>query len=63
MRILRIAMARIDPTVGNISGNMRLVRARIKDAWKAAADLVLFNEGSESDLEVLVHRFAPQFGL
>lgn len=44
MRILRIAMAQIDPTVGDISGNMRLVKGWIKEARKAGADLVVFPE-------------------
>src|SRR5512147_1269475 len=44
MRILRIAMAQIDPTVGDIAGNMRLVKSRIKEARKAGADLVVFPE-------------------
>jgi NAD+ synthase (glutamine-hydrolysing) len=37
-------MAQIDPTVGDIAGNMRLVKSRIKEARKAGADLVVFPE-------------------
>lgn len=37
-------MAQIDLTVGDISGNMRLVKAWIKEARKAGADLVVFPE-------------------
>ncbi|MDH4236313.1 MAG: NAD+ synthase [Nitrospira sp.] len=44
MRTLRIAMAQIDPTVGDIAGNMRLIKSRIKEAKKAGADLVAFPE-------------------
>lgn len=44
MRMLRIAMAQIDPTVGDIAGNMRLIKSWIKEARKAGADLVAFPE-------------------
>jgi NAD+ synthase (glutamine-hydrolysing) len=37
-------MAQIDPTVGDIAGNMRLVKSWIKEARKAGADLVVFPE-------------------
>jgi NAD+ synthase (glutamine-hydrolysing) len=37
-------MAQIDPTVGDIAGNMRLIKSRIKEARKAGADLVAFPE-------------------
>jgi len=37
-------MAQIDPTVGDIAGNMRLIKSRIKEAKKAGADLVAFPE-------------------
>jgi NAD+ synthase (glutamine-hydrolysing) len=44
MRTLRIAMAQIDPTVGDIAGNSRLIKSWIKEARKAGADLVAFPE-------------------
>ena len=44
MRMLRIAMAQINPTVGDISGNTRLIKSWIKEARKAKADLVAFPE-------------------
>lgn len=37
-------MAQIDPTVGDIAGNMRLIKSRIREAKKAGADLVAFPE-------------------
>ena len=44
MRTLRIAMAQINPTVGDIVGNTRMIKAWIKEARKAKADLVAFPE-------------------
>lgn len=44
MRTLRIAMAQINPTVGDIAGNTRLIKAWLKEARKAKADLVAFPE-------------------
>src|SRR5262249_5427268 len=44
MRTFRIAMAQINPTVGDIAGNTRLIKAWIKEARKAKADLVAFPE-------------------
>jgi NAD+ synthase (glutamine-hydrolysing) len=44
MRILRIAMAQINPMVGDISGNARLIKVWIKEAKKAKADVVAFPE-------------------
>ena len=44
MRILRIAMAQINPTVGDLSGNARMIKAGIKAARTAKADLVVFPE-------------------
>ncbi|ULA64416.1 MAG: Glutamine-dependent NAD(+) synthetase [Nitrospira sp.] len=44
MRILRIAMAQINPTVGDIAGNTRLIKRWIKEARKAKADVVAFPE-------------------
>ena len=44
MRTLRIAMAQINPTVGDLAGNARLIRAWIREARKAKADLVAFPE-------------------
>ena len=44
MRSLRIAMAQINPTVGDIAGNTRLIQTWIKEARQAKADLVAFPE-------------------
>jgi NAD+ synthase (glutamine-hydrolysing) len=44
MRTFRIAMAQINPTVGDIAGNIRLIKTWIKEARKASADLVAFPE-------------------
>lgn len=44
MRSLRIAMAQINPTVGDIDGNTALIKAWIKEARRAKADLVAFPE-------------------
>jgi NAD+ synthase (glutamine-hydrolysing) len=44
MRTFRIAMAQINPTVGDIAGNTRLIKAWIKAARKVKADLVAFPE-------------------
>lgn len=44
MRTFRIAMAQINPTVGDIAGNARLIKAWTKEARKAKADLVAFPE-------------------
>lgn len=44
MRILRIAMAQMNPTVGDIVGNTRAIKRWIKEARKAKADVVAFPE-------------------
>jgi len=44
MGMLRIAMAQIDPVVGDIAGNTRLIASTIKEAKQAGADLVTFPE-------------------
>ncbi|MDO9119611.1 MAG: NAD+ synthase [Nitrospira sp.] len=44
MRILRIAMAQMNPTVGDIAGNTRAIKRWIKEARKAKADVVAFPE-------------------
>ena len=44
MRTFRIAMVQMNPTVGDITGNTRLIKAWIKDARKVKADLVAFPE-------------------
>ncbi|HSN04647.1 MAG TPA: NAD+ synthase [Nitrospira sp.] len=44
MRILRIAMAQMNPTVGDIAGNTRAIKLWIKEARKAKADVVAFPE-------------------
>jgi NAD+ synthase (glutamine-hydrolysing) len=41
---MRIALAQINPLVGDIAGNERLIRARLADARAAEAQLVLFPE-------------------
>ncbi len=44
MRTLRIAMAQMNPTVGDLSGNIHLITTWLRDAKKAKADLVVFPE-------------------
>lgn len=44
MRIVRIAMAQMNPTVGDLSGNVRRVLGWIREAKKAKADLIAFPE-------------------
>ncbi|MBM4127880.1 MAG: NAD+ synthase [Nitrospira sp.] len=44
MRKLRVALAQINSTVGDLDGNTRLIKSRIKQARKAGADLVAFPE-------------------
>jgi len=44
MRTVRIAMAQINPTVGDIAGNTRLIKKWINEARKAKADVVAFPE-------------------
>ena len=41
---LRIALAQVNPTVGDVEGNAELVRRTRADAAKAGADLVVFPE-------------------
>jgi NAD+ synthase (glutamine-hydrolysing) len=44
MRIFRIAMVQMNPTVGDLDGNVRLITAWLREAKKAKADLVAFPE-------------------
>ncbi|HPV82540.1 MAG TPA: nitrilase-related carbon-nitrogen hydrolase, partial [Nitrospira sp.] len=44
MRFLRVAMAQINPTVGDIVGNTALIKTWIKEARRAKADIVAFPE-------------------
>ena len=44
MRTVRIAMAQMNPTVGDIAGNVRRITAWLREAKKAKADLVAFPE-------------------
>ncbi|MDH5668485.1 MAG: NAD+ synthase, partial [Nitrospira sp.] len=44
MRTLRIAMAQIDPLVGDIVGNTQRIRSIIKDARATGVDVVTFPE-------------------
>ena len=41
---LRIAVAQLNPTVGDISGNLAMAREARKDAARQGADLILFTE-------------------
>src|SRR5947208_11945646 len=41
---MKLALAQIDPTVGDLDGNRDLILARIGDARTAGADLVLLPE-------------------
>jgi NAD+ synthase len=42
--ILRIAVAQLNPTVGDVSGNLAKAREAIADAGRQGADIVLFTE-------------------
>ena len=42
--VLRIAVAQLNPTVGDIAGNLAKARAARADAARQGADLVLFTE-------------------
>ena len=42
--LLRIAVAQLNPTLGDIKGNLELAREARKDAARQGADLVLFSE-------------------
>src|SRR3954454_13825336 len=41
---MRLALAQINPIVGDLEGNRRLILERLDEAKEAAADLVLFPE-------------------
>ena len=41
---LKIALAQIDPTVGDVAGNAAKIRARRAEAAAGGADLVIFSE-------------------
>src|SRR3954453_20422220 len=41
---MRLALAQIDPTVGDLDGNRELILARIEEARAAGADLVVLPE-------------------
>ena len=41
---LKIALAQINPNVGDVSGNVALVKTVRAEAAKAGADLVVFSE-------------------
>src|SRR5271154_7236614 len=40
----RIALAQLNPVMGDIAGNLRMARAARAEAAKAGADLILFTE-------------------
>jgi NAD+ synthase (glutamine-hydrolysing) len=44
MRTVRIAMVQMNPTVGDLEGNVRRITAWLREAKKAKADLVTFPE-------------------
>jgi len=44
MRSLRLALAQVDPTVGDLSGNVELIRRWLAKAERAGADLAVFPE-------------------
>ena len=44
MRTLRIAMAQMNPTVGDLNGNVRRITTWLREAKKAKADLIAFPE-------------------
>src|SRR6187455_2951223 len=44
MRTLRIAMAQMNPTVGDLTGNIHRITTWLRDAKEAKVDLVVFPE-------------------
>jgi NAD+ synthase (glutamine-hydrolysing) len=44
MRSLRLALAQVDPTVGDLGGNVSLIRRWLAKAERAGADIVVFPE-------------------
>ena len=44
MRLFRIAMVQMNPTVGDVEGNVRRIRTWMREAQKAKADLIAFPE-------------------
>ena len=42
--ILRIALAQLNPTVGDIAGNLEIAKKALAEAGRGQADLVLFTE-------------------
>jgi len=44
MRSLRLALAQVDPTVGDLSGNVNLIRRWLAKAERAGADIAVFPE-------------------
>ncbi|MEK6618804.1 MAG: nitrilase-related carbon-nitrogen hydrolase, partial [Nitrospirota bacterium] len=44
MRIFRIAMVQMNPTVGDLAGNVRRVAVWLREARRANVDLVAFPE-------------------
>src|SRR6266581_3536071 len=43
-RVLRVALAQVNPIVGDLDGNARLIKQRIKEARDKGADVVCFPE-------------------
>ena len=41
---MRLALAQIDPIVGDLDGNRELILARVEEAQAAGADLVVLPE-------------------
>jgi len=41
---LKIALAQINPTIGDLAGNVRKIEAGVQDAQSAGAELVVFSE-------------------
>ena len=41
---MKIALAQINPTIGDLAGNARKIQDRVRDADSAGADLVVFSE-------------------
>jgi NAD+ synthase (glutamine-hydrolysing) len=61
MRALRIAVAQMNPTVGDLTGNAHRIREWLGEARKAQADLVVFPELSVTGYLPEDLLFKPQF--
>src|SRR2546430_37268 len=58
---MRLALAQIDPIVGDLHGNRELILARVEDARAARAELVGLAELAAAGAELIVNLSASPF--